>query len=382
MRHTLTLGRIHGIAVSIHYTWLIAFAMVAWSLAMAFRFSVRRTDPGAFWWMGLAGALLLFVSVLLHELSHSFVAQALGHRVRGITLFIFGGVSMIEGESRKPRDEFLVAFVGPLCSFVLAGVFWLVARAIPPIYRPLVVVADYLALANLMLAVFNLLPGFPLDGGRVLRSIIWRVSGSLRRATRIASYVGQGLAFVLMGLGVARLVLANDVVGGVWTVFIGWFLNSAAAATRREEQDEGPAGLRVRDVMGPRPALVPAQQPVAQFVADVVLGGGARVALVVDSAGQVLGIATVGDLARVPQATWATTPIAAIMTAGPLKVVQPDADLRVVLRAMVDHGVNQVPVIENGAVVGLLRRADLLRVVGAAPAEDERAAASFGPFRF
>jgi Zn-dependent protease len=228
---SLKLGMLAGIEIRIHYTWLFAFVLIAWSLGQGY---FAPTAPGqgarAYWLLGLVSALLLFSSVLVHELAHSLVAESLGLHVRDITLFLFGGVSSITREASSARDEFLVAVVGPLTSLALAGAFWVLSHVLPPSSDG-AAVATYLAFANLLLAAFNIAPGFPLDGGRVLRAIIWGVTGNMGRATRIASYVGQAFAILLIAWGVVQL-LGGNLSGGIWIAFIGWFLNSGAQAAR------------------------------------------------------------------------------------------------------------------------------------------------------
>jgi Zn-dependent protease/CBS domain-containing protein len=361
MKSSIRLGRVAGIDVGIDYTWLFAFALIAWSLAAGF---FPATAPGlgtaTYWLLGIAAALGLFASVLVHEFSHSLVAQARGLRVHSITLFIFGGVSNIAGEAESAVDEFLIAVVGPLSSFVLAGLFWAVGQAAALAGTPLGAFIGYLASVNLILGLFNLAPGFPLDGGRVLRSIVWAASGSLRRATQVASYVGQGFAFLLIFWGVARL-LGGDVFGGLWTAFIGWFLNSGAVSTRQQQAlTEELRGVRVAQVMQPHPAMAEPGMPVEEFVFEHVVRRGER-ALLVAEAGQLLGIVSITDAQRVPRERWAATPVGRIMTSVPLKTVPAGADLAAALQLMVEGTLNQVPVVEAGRVVGLLRRSDVLR---------------------
>jgi Zn-dependent protease len=234
MQGGLRLGTLAGIEIRIHYTWLFAFVLIAWSLAQGyFPISNAGLGGGTYWILGIASALLLFGSVLVHELGHSLLAGARGLHVDSITLFIFGGVSSITKEASTARDEFLIAVVGPVTSLVLAGLFWLLGQLLPPA-SAVAAVTSYLAFTNLLLAGFNIVPGFPLDGGRVLRSILWGATGNLPRATRIASYVGQAVAFGMIGWGVSRL-LGGDVFGGLWTAFIGWFLNSGAEASRQQQ---------------------------------------------------------------------------------------------------------------------------------------------------
>jgi Zn-dependent protease len=253
MRQSLSLGRIFGIDVRVHATWLLAFAFVTWGLAGGyFRFILPR-QPGTLglalpFLFGAISALLLFASVLVHEFSHSLVAQSRGMRVRDITLFIFGGVSNIGGEVRSARDEFFIAAVGPLTSFALAALFWGIGHALNSAspfdllfgslrtlrsVTPAVAILDYLAAINLLLGAFNLLPAFPMDGGRVFRSIIWGITRRYGRATAIAATIGQVFGAVMIVLGVVRIVF-GDVFGGMWTVLLGWFLVQSASAARHD----------------------------------------------------------------------------------------------------------------------------------------------------
>ncbi|SRR5579884_1119530 len=361
MESSFKLGRVAGIEVGIHYTWLFAFLLIAWSLAGGFfPANYPGWDAGTYWVLGIVCALALFAAVLVHELSHSLVAISRGQAVRSITLFIFGGVSNLESEAEAPQDEFLISIVGPVTSFVLAGVFWLLLHAVSPRNSPLGAALSYLAFINLLLGVFNLVPGFPLDGGRVLRSIIWATTGSLRRATDIASFVGQGVGFLLILWGVSRL-FGGDFLGGLWIAFIGWFLNNAAEATRQQQVlREDLRGIRVAEVMNPHPPLTGPETTVQEFVFDRVLREGERAVLVADQ-GALLGIVSITDAKSLPQQDWATTPVRAIMTPTPLKTVSADDDLNGALKLLVEGTLNQLPVLRAGQVVGLLSRSDVLR---------------------
>jgi Zn-dependent protease/predicted transcriptional regulator len=361
MESSFKLGRVGGIEIGIHYTWLFAFALVSWSLAAGFfPANYPGWDAPTYWLVGIVTALALFASVLVHELSHSFVALARGHGVHSITLFIFGGVSNLETEAEDPKDEFLISVVGPLTSFALAAVCWLVLQALQPGDSSLGAVLGYLVLINVMLGVFNLLPGFPLDGGRVLRSLIWAATGSLRRATEIASYVGQGFGFLLIFLGVSQ-VLGGNFLNGLWIGFIGWFLNSAAESTRQQQVlQEGLRGARVAELMNPQPPIASQAMSVQEFIFDHVVRLGQRALLVVDG-GRLLGIVSITDAKEVPQESWSTTTVGAIMTRAPLKTVSPDAEVNSTLQLLVEGSLNQVPVVRDEQVVGMLSRADILR---------------------
>jgi CBS domain-containing protein len=245
---------------------------------------------------------------------------------------------------------------------VLAALFWGGHELLGPSDSPLSAALSYLAFINVLLGVFNLVPGFPLDGGRVLRSVVWAATGDLRRATNVASYVGQGVGFLLIFWGVSR-ILGGDFLGGLWTAFIGWFLNNAAESTRRQQAlTENLRGVRVAELMNPRPPITNPNMSVQEFVVEQVLRGGHR-ALLVAEAGRLLGIVSTTDAKELPQEAWATTPVRAIMTPTPLQTIAPDADLNSALGLLVDGALNQLPVIQDGNVVGLLSRADILRFI-------------------
>ena len=361
MSPSFRLGRIAGVEIGVHYTWLFAFALIAWSLAAGFfPNSFPGWSPVAYWATGVAAALLLFVSVLVHELAHSFVAKAKGLPVRGITLFIFGGVSNIGGEAARPKDEFVIAIVGPLASLALAGLFWALYRVLPGQDGPLAATLSYLSLINLMLAGFNLLPGFPLDGGRVLRSILWGTTGSLAKATRIAASVGQAFGWLLIAWGVYQ-VLGGNFLSGLWIALIGWFLNSAADSSRREVMlQEQFRGVPVSQVMEPNTETVTSQITVEELVHEWFLQRRRR-ALPVSEDGKLAGIVTLTDVKGVPQDRWSQVRVAEIMRREPLYTVGYDDDLDAALQLLAQHDLNQVPVLHEGRLVGLLSRAEIIR---------------------
>jgi Zn-dependent protease len=337
--------------------------LIAWTLATGlFPDQLRNQGDLTYWLMGAVAAIGLFVSVLIHELAHSLVALRLGLTVQSITLFIFGGVSQITSEAEEPRHEFLISVVGPVISFVLAGIFWVFFQAFGEARSPVTVILYYLALVNLLLGIFNLLPGFPLDGGRVLRSIVWGISGSLVQATNVASIVGQILAWLLIAWGVFQLFTGN-LLGGLWTGLIGWFLNSGAEASRRQ------VVLRERFRRVPIAGLIrpdpPAIQPwllVSELVYEYLVRRGLRALPVVDD-GRVVGIVSITDVKELPSERWDQTPVASIMTRDPLFAVSPDATLPDVLELLDQRDVNQALVLQDGRLVGLLSRADVLRYI-------------------
>lgn len=361
MKSSLRLGRIAGIEIGIHFSWLLAFILIAWSLAQGF---FPQNYPGwdlaTYWITGVLAALFLFVSVLVHELAHSLVAIARGLPVRGITLFIFGGVSRIEGEPEKPKVEFTIAVMGPLASLALAGIFWGVHQVVGEQDSPLAAMLFYLAFINALLAGFNLLPAFPLDGGRVLRSILWSTTGSLTKATNIAATVGRFFGWGLIGFGVFQL-LSGNFLGGIWIAFIGWFLSSAADASRREITIRGQlTGVPVKAVMDQSPELVSPQTSVEEVVQGVFLQRRRRAAAVYQD-DRLVGIITITDVKGLPQQKWAQTPVREIMTREPLYSVGVDDDLNLALKLLVKHDLNQLLVLKEGQLVGFLNRADIIR---------------------
>lgn len=361
MRASFRLGRIAGIEVGVHYTWLFAFVLIAWSLAAGF-FPSRYPGwtVGTYWLAGIVSALLLFGSVLVHELAHSLVARAQGLPVQGITLFIFGGVSTLRGEAERAWDEFIIAIVGPLTSLVLAALAFVVFRALPDRETPFAASLGYLALINGLLAVFNLLPGFPLDGGRVLRSILWGATGSLLRATNIAAGVGQFFGWLLIAWGVFQ-VLTGNFLGGLWTGFIGWFLDNAASSSRQQTAtQEIFRDLKVVEIMDREPHTVTPETTVEELVREYFLRRGQRAAPVCAD-GNLLGIVSMTDVKEVPQERWATTTVSEIMTREPLYQVRPSDDLAQSLRLMNEHEIHQVLVTEDGRLVGMLNRAHIIR---------------------
>ena len=357
------LGRVRGIEIGIHYTWLIAFALIMVSLALAFfPITYPSLSPAMDWILGAAGAILLFASVLGHELSHSVVAQQLGLGVRSITLFIFGGVSNIEGEPKSARDEILIAGAGPLSSIVIGLAFGGLFILLQGVSVEGAALTAYLALINLLLAVFNLIPGFPLDGGRVLRGLIWAATGNFLQATNIATTIGQVIAYLFI-FGGLFLAFTGAFLTGIWLLFIGWFLSSAAGASRQQAQVERAfEGVRVRDLMENEPITVPADLTLRDMVDDYVLHRNLRALPVVDQEGNVAGLVTVIDLKKVSRERWDTTTVGEVMTpAHELVAVGPQTNAGEALQAMGQRDINQVPVLEGGRLVGLLTRSNMIR---------------------
>ena len=359
MEASFTFGRVRGIPIGVHSTWLIAFALLSYSLAE--RVLPARYDgwsAGTYWAIGVLATVLLFASVVAHELGHAVVAQARGVGVRSITLFIFGGVALLDQESEEAGDEFAIAVAGPAVSVLVALVaagLWLATRGVN---EQIGALFGYLASANTTLVVFNLIPAFPLDGGRVFRALLWRTTGSVERATRVAASVGMVIGFVFIAVGV--FLVFRQPISGIWLVAIGWFLRSAAEqAYRHLAVDRGFAGVRVGALMDPRPVTVGADVTIADLVDGYILGRNVRGLPVVDgNGGALLGIVTLTDVRETPRADWPHLRVRERMTPrAELATVGPATGLDDALRCLSERDIHQVPVIAaDGRLVRLLTR--------------------------
>ncbi|MDE2817411.1 MAG: site-2 protease family protein [Chloroflexota bacterium] len=356
----LTLFRLAGITVRLHYTWFLAFFLIAWSLPrLIYPFGYPGWSELHYWIAGSAAAVLLFGSVLFHEFAHSFMALARGLKVDGITLFVFGGAAVLKSEPRRPSDEFLIAVVGPASSLLLAIVFLLLSALIPRDVpaQPLIL---QLAFINSGLAIFNLMPGFPLDGGRVFRAIVWYITGSMRKGTTIATIVGQVFAFGLIALGIF-FILRGSFVIGIWTIFIGWFLNGAAGANRRQaKQEEALQGVKAASLMHANPAVVAPDETIDRVVLAMLLRDGIR-ALPVVQDGQVLGMLSTEEINHVPQHAWPWRTVFDTMASSPPITVAPDDPLPHVMDLFEEHAARHVLVMDGADVVGVLSREDIAR---------------------
>jgi Zn-dependent protease/CBS domain-containing protein len=313
-------------------------------------------------WIGVLATVLFFGSVLVHEFAHALVAQARGIRVQDITLFLFGGATRAKVDSRGPGDEFLIALVGPLTSGLLAGLFGIVAGLGRDLLSaPLAGTFGYLAWTNLLLAAFNLAPGFPLDGGRLLRAAIWKATGSLGRATRIASLAGQGVGWLLVAGGVAWL-LAGDLAGGIWFAFIGWFLVQAARSSYQELQlQQLLRGVEAEDVMAANLRRIPPQLSLQDAVDDYFMRYD-HGAFPVDEGGRTIGLLTLRGVRRVPREQWPTHRVReAMVPLGDQVVVAPDARMDGVVGKLQDGEARRVLVAHDDEVVGIITPSDLTR---------------------
>jgi len=361
------LGRIAGIDILVHWSWFAIFALLTWWLAVGFFADVYEGwTAGERWGSAVVAALLFFGSVLLHELSHSLVAKRLGLPVKSITLFIFGGVSALGAEPSDAKQEFRVAIVGPLTSVVLAGVFGglaAVAWATDSLDSPPGAIAAYLAFINLGVGIFNMLPGYPLDGGRVLRASLWARSGNLLKATKTAAGAGTLIAFGLIAAGVLS-ILAGNFIGGVWFIVIGWFLRNVSEASYQQLLFRSTLeGTRVGEVINRSFHAAPPDISLSQLVNEYMLAWSQRCVPVV-AGEELLGLVTMGDLKRAPQEEWAATSAFRAMTPlDKLHVARPQDDLTQALDAMASHDVHQLPVLDGRIFLGFVTRADVLKLI-------------------
>jgi Zn-dependent protease/CBS domain-containing protein len=362
MPGSLKIARLFGIPVFVHVSWLVIFGLVTWTLATGY-FPQRYpeiSERGA-WLRSLAAALLFFVSILLHELGHALVALRHGIEIRSITLFIFGGVARLGHDPEDGRTELKVAAAGPVVSIALGALFY-VAASLPFLSEAAHSVARYLAFINIAIAVFNLVPAFPLDGGRLLRGIVWSFAGK-GRATRIAAGAGSVFAYLLIGVGLMTLFMGNGV-AGVWYALIGWFLREASAGAFRElEMDQALAGLSVGDAMTREVDALPGDISLEEAVRDHFMRTGFA-AYPVRRGDVVVGLVSLRDVMSQPEDARDTTSVQAVMA--PLDerfVVGPDAPLTEATAKLTENGTGRLLVMLEGKLVGLLTLSSVLRRV-------------------
>ena len=366
MSGSVLIGRLFGVNVRVHFSWVFIFAFVSISLANSY---LPGTYPGwsggQYWAIGVACSALLFLCVLVHEFSHSLEAIRRGRKVRSITLFLLGGVSEIEEESRSAGEEFWVSFVGPATSLLLALFFWLLYFSTRSGNPQLSALTQYLALVNLLIGLFNLVPAFPLDGGRVLKALVWRRTGSETQATTIASRIGSAFGAAFIGFGIVIMVVTDDLLTGAWLGIVGWFIRSAASSARKQPAAEsGLSGRRVRDAMREDFPTVEPGTSVQALLEQRMVKEFERAYVVV--LGETLyGLVTAIDVKRVaPEARDRTWVSEAMTRVSDLVTLAPDAPLEAGLEYFVRRGVGPVVVVvENARPVGLLSRQDILRVM-------------------
>lgn len=363
MRGSIRLGHILGIPVAVNYTWFFAIAVIAWSLAGSY-YPQRAPgfDDATYWVMGVVSALLLFVAVLVHEFGHALTARRFGTETRQIVLFLFGGVAQITDEPPTPQAELLVAVAGPLTSLGLAIVFWMLSPALA--VRPLGAITRYLAVVNLMLSAFNLVPGFPLDGGRILRAVLWARSGSFQRATRTASRIGQFVAMLFIGGGLVS-TFRGSIVAGIWLMLIGWFLDTGAQASYQQVVvRHGLGEVLVGDIMSRDLHTIEPGMTVSRAIEEYFLPykhGGFPVVV----GDHLVGIVTMQDVTAVPGDRRGTVTVREVMTPKDrLKTVSTRTSAYEAFAKMAQGNLGRLLVLDDqGNLAGIVTRSDLLHVI-------------------
>lgn len=363
---SIRLMTIRGIEVGLHYSWFIIFFLITTSLTTLFAAEQPHWTTAEHYTVAIASSLLFFTSILLHELAHSFVALAKGIPVRAITLFVFGGVARIGREPDRPLTELQIAIAGPMASALLAVGFWFVSVLAGGRVEQVAVLAGWLSSINLMLAVFNLVPGFPLDGGRIFRAILWHVTGNLAKATRIAAGSGQLVGYGLVLGGIWLGLVTGSWFNALWLAFIGWFLlNAAQASVMQVGVRSALADVRAQDIMTRDCPTVSGRLSLAELVQEYILKTGQRYFLVTEGS-RLNGLVTLHQIKAVPQDRWTQVTVGEAMTPlATLRVVPPETPILDVLQTMEGEDVNQVPVVTAGQLVGLLTREHILRVLSA-----------------
>jgi len=367
MQSQIKLGRIGGISIGLHYSWLIIALLIAFSLSSHFHAVAPRWSVGLVWAAATITSVLFFVTLLLHELAHSLLAKSRGLRVRAITLFALGGVSQIESEAPNAQSEFWIAIVGPLASFVIGFICvgtarvlgWTPAAGDPR--TPVLAVLVWLGYINFALGAFNMIPGYPLDGGRVLRAIAWWITKNRERATRAAALVGQGIAFFFILAGLYQFFVGTNF-GGLWMAFIGWFLLDAARGSYVQvDMIAGLRGHRVGELIEKNCANVPSYLSVRDFVDEYLLRSGQQCFVVMQDS-HPAGIATAEDARSVSRERWAQTSLQGIMR--PLNrmvTVSPEMPVVKALELMTRERVNELAVVTNGNLEGVFTRVQVMR---------------------
>ena len=367
---SVSLGRIAGIPIGLHFSWFIIAALITFSLAGRFQATQPEWSPSLVWSVSILTAVLFFVTLVAHELSHALVARARGIPVKSITLFALGGIANISKDANSAKTEFVIAIVGPITSFAIGfgaigfaqSMGWTPANGTTTVAGS---VLGWLGSINVLLAAFNLIPGYPLDGGRVLRAILWAAYKDGERATRHAARVGQGVAGLFIAFGVFQAFTGAGF-GGLWLAFIGWFLLVAAqAAYTQVSITELLRDVRVADIMANDCAIVDARTSLRSIVDDLMLRTGQR-CVMVQSDGRILGLLTPGEVRGVDRSRWMElTARDAMRPLDRLRTVTPDTAVSEALTTMARDDVNQLPVVDHGRLEGIVSRGQIIRLLQA-----------------
>jgi Zn-dependent protease/predicted transcriptional regulator len=368
MRAQIKLGQFMGVSIGLHYSWFIIALLITLSLAEHFRVNNPDWGESVIWATAILTALFFFAAIVVHELSHAAVAKAGAVSVRAITLFALGGVAEIEKEPGTAKTEFWIGVIGPITSFLIGLICLGIAFALgwtpaasPP--TPLLAMLVWLGYINIILALFNMIPGFPLDGGRVLRAIVWWVSGDAKRATRIAATVGQFIAFGFIVLGIFRFFEGGDI-GGLWLVFIGWFLLGAARGSYAQLAISAALdGVRVADVMSRDYLSVDSRSNLQTFVDEQLLRTGRRCFLVTEN-GHIEGLITAKEVSTIERARWPYTTVAdAMRPLDQVRTVTTQTPVSDALEIMAREDVSQLPVVVDTELTGLISRGHILQLL-------------------
>jgi Zn-dependent protease/predicted transcriptional regulator len=364
--HRIKLFALLGFQVWIDASWLLVGALIAWTLAVAvFPAAVPDLAVSTYWWMAIAATIGLLFSIVFHETAHSLVARRYGIEIRGITLFIFGGVAQMPAEPESARAEFLMALAGPVASLLLSAALFGLASTIGSLHGPQAIIAimSYLGLLNLMLAIFNLIPAFPLDGGRMLRAALWGWRQDIGWATRIAAGAGEAFGILLIVLGVFA-VLRGDFVGGMWQFLIGMFVRTAASSGYQQTMAQRLlANVSVAQVMTPDPVSVPPDLPITRFIEDYIYRYHHREFPVARN-GLLLGRIGTRQIAELDRSLWPKTVVAAVaVTCTPEDTIAPDAGALAAITQMSGSGRSHLFVVRGGQLVGIISQRDLMELL-------------------
>jgi Zn-dependent protease/predicted transcriptional regulator len=370
VRSQLKLVKLFGVELGLHYSWIIIAVLIVFSLGDHFHLMHPEWSSGVVWGISIVTGVLFFVFLFAHELSHALVAKARGLPIHKITLFALGGMAQIEKEPTRASTEFWMGIVGPITSFVIGVVLLGIAVAAGWTWRseaatPGVAILVWLGYINILLAAFNMIPGFPLDGGRVLRAIIWGITKSADRSTRIAARIGQlvGIGFILYGI---YEFFGGQGFGGLWMAFIGWFLMNAAGASYMQlKATNALAGINVAQIMSQDCQAVEGHISLQDFVDHFLLRTGRRCFIVADN-GRPLGLITPAEVRQVPRDDWGVTSVqAAMKPLDRIHSVRPDTPVMNAMEIMAREDVNQLPVVSDGHLAGILSRAHVLELLRA-----------------
>ncbi len=363
---SLPVGKIMGVKIRLHYTWFIIFVFITWTLAVFYMpFQYPNLTYDVYWITGFVSSVILFSSVLFHELFHTYFALRKGIQVPSITLFLFGGVTQIAEEPQDPGFEFKMALAGPASSFLLSLIFsliWLLALQLnlPPI---IVAPLDYGWLINALLGSFNLIPAFPMDGGRILRAGIWKVKKDVIVATRIASRAGEAIAYLFIFFGLF-LIIFNGFISGFWLILIGWFIKSGAEASLNQTViSQALSNVKVSEVMTKDVHTIPPNASISDAVENYFYKykhGGFPVV----EDGNLLGMLTTQDIRTVAKERWSALQVKDIMTSSEKLVkAQPEEPVADVFLKLSKHNIGRLPIVKDGKLVGIITRSDIMRVI-------------------